>query len=377
MLRQAEGHRVYDPVSFAFNVLEEGGTTIQKYDAITASYVPDRTLTPLTLVPQLYVKDLSGTIANGDKSSEMVNVTWTLAISGKTLAAGTDYSINGTDNSLTVYKNVAAGDRLTVSFRGQYYEQTRGEVATFLWSGDLTTNPTTEYVMHLVVDVPSKLKLSPFKNRGKFAISAQLYNGDVSVPDSKASYRWYFLESDGSTWTELSDTNIWPLWYVSGTKTKSITVDQNLIGKAVLKCVANETVKGYSDSFTFQLRRWYGQYDDNVVFTEGKYIYSDTVRATGQTVITNRQGTVSNPLDFFDIIMYYSRDKTQWFQVAIGDVATVPRSMFGADTTTSHLFGALTREKSQYVPITAGGKILTIGGLPLIAQFPTSENDVV
>ena len=79
-LKSTGGRVVHDPLSFSFQMLELGGSPSQKYDVVSASYVPNRELTPYQLRPQLMISDPEHVIAAGDYASYMVNVVWSLTL---------------------------------------------------------------------------------------------------------------------------------------------------------------------------------------------------------------------------------------------------------------------------------------------------------
>ena len=65
-IRKHSGHVVYSPLSYVFQILEMGGSALQKYDATTSSYIPNRQATPLVLQPSLIVSDPDGVLNTAD-----------------------------------------------------------------------------------------------------------------------------------------------------------------------------------------------------------------------------------------------------------------------------------------------------------------------
>ena len=63
-IKKNGGHIVHAPLSFAFQMLELGGSYIQKYNTIKKEYVPDRTITPYMLKPRLSITDPDGVITS-------------------------------------------------------------------------------------------------------------------------------------------------------------------------------------------------------------------------------------------------------------------------------------------------------------------------
>ena len=77
MRKESQGNVVFQPLSTGFQMLELRASYVQKYDAVQAEYLPDRTLTPCVLTPFLPVVDSDG-IATGDKTKELTNVIWSV-----------------------------------------------------------------------------------------------------------------------------------------------------------------------------------------------------------------------------------------------------------------------------------------------------------
>ena len=128
-------------------------------------------------------------------------------------------------------------------------------------------------------------------------------------------------------------------------------------------------------SATVRLRRWYGQYDDDLVWLSGKYVFPDTPHAEAEVQVTRRQGIVANPLQYFDIEILYDKGNSYWQHVCHEARGMVPRSMFPIDPNMRHRFGWILREKSALLPLTMGDKYLTIEGKVFVGQFPTTPRE--
>ena len=57
-IKSTTGHVIYRPLVYDFNMLEIGGSWLQKYDLTANEYIPNRALTPYVLRPYLGVEDL-------------------------------------------------------------------------------------------------------------------------------------------------------------------------------------------------------------------------------------------------------------------------------------------------------------------------------
>ena len=93
---------VYDAVSISKDIEVIGGSLNQNYYAESATYIPNRYVTPLVLKPIIYVADPNKVIEDGNKNEELLTCEW--FENDKKIISGDDYKINK-DNSLTVFKN--------------------------------------------------------------------------------------------------------------------------------------------------------------------------------------------------------------------------------------------------------------------------------
>ena len=127
----------------------------------------------------------------------------------------------------------------------------------------------------------------------------------------------------------------------------------------------------------FLLKRYYGNYEDDINIIEGAYIFPETGRAVAEaSVITRNGGHIANAEQYFDIEILYSRNDGQWWHVAHGTRGEVTRSMFPIDSTMTHSFAEQTRELTAEIPITVDGSYLLIDGQIITGQFPIIDRDL-
>ena len=243
-LKKKRGHIVHAALDFAFQMVEQGGSLLQKYDATTSSYIPDRGLTPVVLSPMLDIVDPDGSIPAGDYTTQLVNVKWILTLwrqgSVETLPVSSGASKNWTADSvakaLTLYRNINPGELLYVSFSADYVDKRRNEVHTFKWSKWSSTEAQTD--MNVTLDAGKwrrMVKRLPMKKWGKFGIPVQLKNGSENIPDDKCTYQWQWYDRATRAWSEdFSEI----LWLVRGEKTKEIVIDQDYIQDITLRVKA-------------------------------------------------------------------------------------------------------------------------------------------
>lgn len=373
MIKERQGRTVYKPLSSEFEVLELRPSYVQKYDVSQAEYIPDRTLTPFVLQPQLTIVDPHG-LESGDRTCNMINVVWHVdgQYNGVKWENGKDYVVDSVTHELRILANMDPEYGGSLSFYGEFLDRRRLEVHKFRWKRDITCVTYADNKLNLAME-QSKISLSPFKNRGVFDIPSQLYNGDSPAADSESVYQWTVW--DGTAFRAIGVGHP-DLWYVDGKDTRTIRVNQAYLQHELLCCTAYlKSAPDIKRTATVLARRWYGQYDDDLVWISGKYIFPDTPNAEAEVVVVRRQGTVSDPLEYFDIEILYSNGNGEWQHVCHGNRGMVPREKFPADATLSHRFGWILREKSALVPILLDGKYLTIGGKVAVGQFPTSTRE--
>lgn len=376
-LKATGGRVVHSPLSYSFNMLELGGSYIQKYDAVSGTFIPDRSLTPYTMKPQLVISDPDGNVPTGEYSSALVNVLWevTLYKNGKqeTLSSGKDYVVD-TVYALRFLRNVAVDETVLVEFSADYLNKVRYETAHFSWSKSLSTMEETSVDLSLEVRASHKMDFSPFKKYGKFPIEAVLRNGSDVVDEAKCVYKWQVFDEENRSWRDISDAD--DLWYVSGKLSSCIVVDQDFLQHELVRVSAY--AKAYPEnvfSDAILLRRWYGQWDDTPQFDYAKFFLKGMRKASVSVKVTNRQGDVSDPFRFFDVELFYrSSPQAEW-----ESLGNVTRAVIdGERLASNHEVGDICRELSafQRIMLPDGSELQDENGLPVTAQFPTSEREM-
>lgn len=380
-IKKNRGRVVYSPLSYIFQVLEMGGSALQKYDATTSSFIPNRQATPFVMQPSLIISDPDGVVATADYVTQMNSVAWTLTINdgtGDVALPATDngttiYTIDPTTHRLTLYMNLYPVEMIHVKFFGKYTDRRRGEVQEFQWERDLGCEAQTD--MNVTLDAGRWrhcVNLLPMKHWGQFGIPVQLRNGKDAIPDNRCVYRWQWWNSSTRTWSE--DFSEQP-WLVSGEQTKEIIVDQDFIQNLVLRVKAiafgNNATTQY---WTTRLKRWYGQFDYDVEFLRGKYIFHDTNIVVLNAWVANGKGIISNPCKYFDMELFFAVGNGGFESVGYGEEAIVQRSDLQNG---SPRCGILCRELSamRAIALDDGSLLCHDDGKPIFAQFPTKSRE--
>ncbi len=381
-IKSNQGRVVHSPLSFIFQVVELGGSLLQKYDAPSATFIPNRSLTPFVLQPQLIVSDPDGTVATADYANKMVNVSWSLTlISGGTSSSlpatssgSTNYLFDSATKVLTLYRNVQPQEILKIRFFGQFIDTRRNEVFDFEWERDCVTEAQTD--LNITLDAGRwrrKVSLIPMRNIGQISIPVQLKNGPENIPDSNASYQWQWWNPANQSFSE--DFSEQP-WLVSGEQTKEIVVDQDFIQDVTLRVKA--IAFGNNNSvqyFATRLKRWYGQFDYDVEFLQGKYIFHDTDMVVLNAWVANAKGLISSPCRYFDMELFFAMGEGEYESVGYGEEAVVRRTDLQSGQPKA---GILLRELSAFRAICGddGKPICMDDGTVIFAQFPTKSREV-
>lgn len=381
-LKKNTGRVVYSPLSYIFQVLEMGGSAMQKYDATTSSFIPNRQATPLVLLPSLIISDPDGIVATADYVTQMKSVAWTLTINDgtstvplpATSSGTTNYIIDPTTHKLTVKTNLYPGGVIHVKFFGKYIDTRRNEVQEFLWEKDLGCEAQTD--MNVTLDAGRwrhNVHLLPMKHWGQFGIHVQLRNGKDAIPDAKCVYQWQWWNESTRSWSE--DFSEQP-WLVRGEKSKEIVVDQDFIQKLVLRVKATAFGNNATTQYwTTRLRRWYGQFDYDVEFLRGKYIFHDSNIVVLNAWVATAKGQLSNPCKYFDIELFFAIGANGFESVGYGEEAIIQRNDLQQGQPRA---GILCRELSamRAIALDNDSLLCTDDGQPIFAQFPTKSREV-
>lgn len=381
-LRKRSGHVVYSPLSYMFQVLEMGGSPMQKYDATTSSFIPNRQATPFVLKPALIISDPDGIVATADYVTHMNSMAWTLTVNDgtgtvplpATANGATNYIIDPTTHKLTIFTNLYPTGVIHVTFFGKYTDTRRGEVQEFKWEKDLGCEAQTD--MNVTLDAGRwrhNVHLLPMKHWGQFGIPVQLRNGKDAIPDARCAYQWQWWNESTRSWSE--DFSEQP-WLVSGEKSKEIIVDQDFIQKLILRVKATAFGNNATTQYwTTRLRRWYGQFDYDVEFLRGKYIFHDSNIVVLNAWVATAKGQLSNPCKYFDIELFFAVGAGDFESVGYGEEAIVQRSNL---QTGQPRAGMLCRELSamRAIALDDGSLLCDDDGRPIFAQFPTKSREV-
>lgn len=145
---------VYDPLNISTTMVVRGGSLTQTHCAETGEYIPDRSLTPLVIRPEVYVNDPNGIMANGKVA--LTGILWyeipqdmvgqitdssylTGELSRYLITNQTDgYSV-AQDGTLTVTKNIPYLEPKVLVFTASYPDTRSGKILRIQATATLST----------------------------------------------------------------------------------------------------------------------------------------------------------------------------------------------------------------------------------------------
>ena len=228
----------------------------------------------------------------------------------------------------------------------------------------------TEMNLGIEIDAAHKMPVSPFKTHHHRTITATFRNGSDVLPDEAAVYVWRVQDA---VTRQMRDITVDDLFYVSGQGSRTITIDRRFIDKELIEVVASlVTDPSRVVSARTKIFRWYGQWDDEVRITRGKFVRPDTAEVEVQAYINTPKGLVNSPADYFDIIHVRTGSAAGSFQetVGYGETVTIPRSSIGSDPNLRPVFGIETRERTALRACTINGAVCLVNGLIMCIQIP-------
>lgn len=369
-MKTIDAHFLFQPLECNFQVVESGGTNVQKFNGTDGTFIPDRTITPYILRPQLAIHDPDGQIDDGDKTSLLVNSKWFL--NGVQIISGQNgYTINSY-GQLTIAANSNVDVSTILEYTCQFLDPRRNDVLQFSYKTTLSCLSSKEYNLFLDLDASSKTLISVFKMRDQTVLNAQLRNGLVTISDDKATYQWQVFDND--VWRNVDPTQDW--WYISGEYTKSLILQSEYIQNLLIRCVAY--ANAYPDVIKYastRLVRYFGIYEEFLDIVKGQYLINSTPGSEVHGGVTNRQGNITNPCKYFDIAIFFAPNfvEKKWRKLSSDTEAYISKKDMNIDYSAKPTFAIEVKEKSAYVPLTFGDKALTVGGSVILIQVPKDK----
>lgn len=374
-MKTATAYIIYDSLILTFAMIEVGGSTVQRKDAVSGSFDPDRSLFPLVLRPTLNVRDPNHILTDGDHSDKLLDCRWFIGSdsSGNRIYSDTSGFSLGDNGELTVTRNVEPSTPLNLYFTCSYIDARTQNTFRNSMGVTLSSVLATELNLGIEIDAASKMPVSPFKTHKHRTITATFRNGTDEVPDSDAVYEWRVQDAVTRSMRSITSDD---LFYVSGQGTRSLVIDRRFIDKELIEVTAyHKAVPSRIVSAHTKAYRWYGQWDEEVCIVRGKYLRPDTTEIEVQAYVATPKGMVDAPADHFDITHIRTGASADSFQevVGYGEKVTIPRSSIGSDPSARPVFGIEVRERTALRACTIGGSACLVNGSIACIQIPKDE----
>lgn len=347
---------IYDPLNITCALVVRGGSLSQVHCAETGEYIPDRTLTPLIIVPQVYVNDPSGVLPSGFVS--LNNVNWYALPQDIAAAVGNDaylenelsaylimqgmagYAV-GTNGQLTVTANVPYLSPQALVFTGEYYD-TRQRSSIRLHAQLTLTTTSIALPRTLELDKPASFVFDPLSDTGTRSIKATMRVGGKNAVEGtfEAGYWWYHMVDGVEVLISADD-----LFYEFGQNTDTLTIDPRYIDgqeRIICKseCVMGDVVLPVNPTATalkaevVAVRR-YADYDFEHFVHGGTAVSNSTTIVKNECVVTVGRTVLNSPQEYFTIKWSIKRmiPGADWEEIGCGNMIDIEASEFenGAD----------------------------------------------
>lgn len=348
---------IYDPLNISTALLVRGGSLTQTHSAENAEYVPDRELTPLVIVPEVYIEDPNGLIPNGKVSlsgsmwyaipQDMIDNVGALSYLSNELSkylitsATEGYEVDA-DGTLTVSRNIPYLDPVVLVFTANYLDGRSGRVLRIQATATLSTT-SVAVVPVLSLDKPGSFIFNPIEDTGLRTITASLLIGG-KTPEAiggMSAYWWYKVVDGVESLVDPDED----LFYESGAGTPSLSIDPRYVdGKLELLCKAEYALEGdalplaptpkCSKAKTVVLRR-YPDYEFENYVHGGVEVPSGATEVKNECVVTIGRQVLDSPSKWFSVKWsilkaVYGAD---WITLGYGDSIMIDAKEFenGAD----------------------------------------------
>ena len=370
-MKTATAYVISQPLSVAIFMDIIGGGLEQMKDT-DGNFEPDRTLFPLILRPRLMLKDPNHILADGDHTTGLVDTRWYIGTdeNGTRITDSTPGFSIGSYGELTVSRNVDPTAPLELYFTCGFIDPSGQRTIRKSHLLTLTSVQNVELNLSVSIDAADKMAISPFKTHANRTITATFMNGDKTVPDSKAVYDWKVLDQTTLTFRKIGTDDP---WYISGQGTKSIVIDRRYIDREVIRVEAHhtsaptKTVWAQTKAF-----RFYGQWDEKVSVTRGKFVHADTKEIEARASVDTPRGQVADPANYFDITHIFTTNEKNAPErvIGYGESATVPAGTAGKNPAVLAVFGIDVKELTALRVCTIGGKAVLLNGKTMCIQIP-------
>ena len=322
----------YDPLSVAFSLVAKGGGYHQLHSADKNTFMPDRSVTPLAIMPTVSFKDPHSIITSLPLSSFVWKENDVVISSNDRYTVSTTGAEKG---KLLVKANVAHGKTIVLSYEGEYLDTRSNKVIKLGDTVVLTCTSQAEYPLKLEVNTGDNLVHDPILNgNANVSVEPQLYLADAKLTTAKAQY-WFYLQQPDDSWLLITDALKTSL--IVSVSDTAIVVKPNAFDGQKIKIVADYKVDGNAlaspspraKSSIVSFTRMYSQYSASINSLGGRRVAVSTAEKKMEVVILDKNGVrISNPETIFNITWKAKSGAagSSWVNIGSGSSLTITKA---------------------------------------------------
>lgn len=219
----------------------------QNYNADTAEYTPDYSITPLIIQPAVSILDKDGVLASGRVNHALTNVRWKENIDGVSSIidnSNSNYEITATGGNagrIKVKKNAEPKVPVTLEFYAEYVDSRNGQILIIQGSYLISCSSSSDLV-RVELDAADQTIFNPLSDSRSQTVTAKVWLGDSECPSGRYSLCWEVLGEDNA-WHEASSDAV--MDYDITVAGNSVTVDKWLMGAEMfLRCRCRYSADG-------------------------------------------------------------------------------------------------------------------------------------
>lgn len=187
----------------------------QNYDADTATYTPDYTLTPLIIQPQVSCMDKDEVLQAGSINHQLANIKWYEITGGaSTLIQSTDthYEITASGSNagrIKVKKNAEPRTPITLEFHAEFCDPRTGQIHSIIRTFLIKCTNATMSPPQLLLDAADQTLYNPLTDADEQTVHASLRVGMQECPVANRAFVWDVYRPDTEAWTKVgADTTL-------------------------------------------------------------------------------------------------------------------------------------------------------------------------
>lgn len=326
----------YKPLDKSVSLRIVSGSTMQQYNATTGEYVPDHTLVPLVIQPDVYISDQDGVITAGLKNAQLTDVTWyeNSISDGNSLTGKSSYAIDtsasATRGRLTVKKNIPEGEQLLLIFTAKFLDTRTGYGIPLTGSIQLGVSQAVEEAIPVLVSsYPVGARLYPTTGQQGLKISCKLVAGGTEL---SPTFKWEDYAS--GAWGTLSTADGY-----EGTTAGTLWIPKaQLSRQSRFRCTATYRGKAYTAEHTVGIA--YENYWAEIIVPGDGEVSPESASVQVRAEVKNNAGTIQNPSRYF-LIEWFDQNGTK---LGTGETLTIQKNKYASsdfliDLKVSEIYG--------------------------------------